>query len=140
MDSVFKTKLTLRIDWSELDLFGHVNNVMFFKYIQAARVNYCEKIGLTSLSDATKSSFMVASSQCQFKKPLLYPGDITVYTKVDWIKNTSLQLSYSLVNSQNEKVAEASDVLVIYDHFKKTKIPVSLQLRSVIRALEGIEF
>jgi len=38
--SVFPSKLPIRIDWSEMDLFGHVNNVMYFKYIQASRVNY----------------------------------------------------------------------------------------------------
>ncbi|GIV28450.1 MAG: hypothetical protein KatS3mg027_2264 [Bacteroidia bacterium] len=42
----FNIALKLRIDWSELDYFGHVNNVSFFKYIQAGRVNYWEKIGL----------------------------------------------------------------------------------------------
>lgn len=36
----YNTSLELRIDWSEMDLFGHVNNVAFFKYVQASRVNY----------------------------------------------------------------------------------------------------
>ena len=31
-----QTQITLRIDWSELDLFGHVNNVAFHKYAQTA--------------------------------------------------------------------------------------------------------
>ena len=35
-------RLHLRIDWSEMDVFGHVNNVMFMKYVQAARVHYWE--------------------------------------------------------------------------------------------------
>ncbi len=30
----------IRIDWSELDLFGHVNNVTFFKYIKQLVCNY----------------------------------------------------------------------------------------------------
>lgn len=44
----FPVKLPLRIDWSELDLFGHVNNVAYFKYIQASRVNYWELSGLAA--------------------------------------------------------------------------------------------
>ena len=136
MQGTYKTKLTLRIDWADLDLFGHVNNVMFFKYIQTARVNYCEQIGLTSLNDSSKLSFMVVSSQCQFKKPLLYPGEITLHTKVDWIKNTSLQLAYQLIDSKNNLVAEAADVLVVYDHFKKTKVLISPELKSEIEKRE----
>jgi acyl-CoA thioester hydrolase len=116
MDNTFNTKIVLKIDWADLDLFGHVNNVAFFKYVQAARVNYCEQIGLTSLLDTTKLSFMVVSSQCQFKNPLHYPGEITVSCKVEWIKNTSFQLLYLLHNANNVLVAEACDVLVVYKH------------------------
>jgi acyl-CoA thioester hydrolase len=140
MTNDYHTELNLRIDWAELDLFGHVNNVAFFRYVQAARVNYCEKIGLTSMMDNTKLSFMVASSQCQFKKPLLYPGEITVLTKVDWIKNSSLQLSYLIKNNKDELVAEASDVIVVFDHFQKTKVLISAELRKVIESVEGKNF
>jgi acyl-CoA thioester hydrolase len=137
MNTEYKTKIDLRVDWADLDLFGHVNNVIFFRYIQAARVNYCEQIGLTSLNDPDKLSFMVASTQCQFKKPLFYPDRIAVLTKVDWMKNTSLQLSYQLVNTSSELVAEAADVLVVFDHHQKTKVPISDELRAKIEKIEG---
>src|SRR5215213_3613528 len=116
----YNTELVIRIDWADLDLFGHVNNVAFFRYLQTARVNYCEKIGLTSLNNENKLSFMVASSQCQFKKPLTYPGNITVFARVDWIKNSSMQLSYKLFNAAKELSAEGADVIVIFDHHAKT--------------------
>jgi acyl-CoA thioester hydrolase len=122
-------ELILRIDWADLDLFGHVNNVAFFKYIQATRVNYCDGIGLTSLNEPDKLSFMVASSQCQFKKPLLYPGNVRVLAKVDWTRNTSFQLSYQLFNDRKELVAEAADVLVVFDHYKKVKVDISGELK-----------
>lgn len=50
----YPVKLELRIDWSELDLFGHVNNVAFLKYVQASRINYWETIGVTKLFDEKK--------------------------------------------------------------------------------------
>ena len=40
----YATKLDLRIDWSEIDSFGHINNIAIMKYIQAARVNYLESV------------------------------------------------------------------------------------------------
>src|SRR5688572_15448596 len=133
----YNTVLSLRIDWADLDLFGHVNNVVFFRYIQAARVNYCEHIGLTSLNDNDQLSFMVASSQCHFKRPLKYPDSIEVATRAAWLKNTSLQLEYLIRNSEKEIVAEASDVIVVYDHHKKEKVVISEALRNVIREREG---
>ena len=63
---LFPVKLELRIDWSELDYFGHVNNVSFFKYIQAARVNYWDQIGLTKSHLETHIGPMLASCKCDF--------------------------------------------------------------------------
>lgn len=140
MNIDYNTQLEIRIDWADLDLFGHVNNVAFFKYVQAARVNYCEIIGLTSLNEAGKHSFMVASSQCQFKKPILFPGNIKVFTKVEWLKNTSLQLSYRLINQNDELVAEAADVIVVFDHHAKQKVQIDNRLKSAIEVIEKKQF
>lgn len=140
MTEGYHTTLQLKVDWADLDLFGHVNNVAFFRYVQAARVNYCERIGLTSLNEPGKNSFMVASSQCQFRKPLTFPGEITVFTKMDWMKNSSFQFSYKILNDKKELVAEAQDVIVIFDHHHKTKVQISPELKKKIEALENKAF
>lgn len=130
----------MRIDWADLDLFGHVNNVAFFRYVQAARIHYCEQLELSSLLEGSNDSFMVASSQCQYKKPLLYPGNITIMVKVDWLKNSSFQLSYQLMNPDQILVAEATDILVVFDHQKKEKKLISKNLRKKFEQLEGRRF
>jgi acyl-CoA thioester hydrolase len=131
------TELKIRIDWADLDLFGHVNNVAFFRYIQAARVNFCDAAGLTSLNEADKLSFMVASSRCQFKKPLYYPGHVKINTRCDWTKNSSFQLSYTLTDEVEKLLAEGQDVLVVFDHRKKIKVNISDALKSSLGPLDG---
>jgi acyl-CoA thioester hydrolase len=133
------TELDIRIDWAELDLFGHVNNVAFFRYMQAARVDFCDAAGLTSLNEADKLSFMVASSRCQFKKPLYYPGHVKINTRCDWTKNSSFQLSYILTGDDGRLLAEGQDVLVIFDHRKKIKVNISEALRSRLGPVSGVE-
>ncbi len=115
-----------------MDLFGHVNNVAFFRYIQAARVEYCEQIGLTSLNNNEQLSFMVASSQCQFRKPLRFPGTIEVFVRVEWIKNSSLQLEYEIWDQEKNIVAFGQDVIVVFDHHKKEKVVITSNLRDKI--------
>lgn len=139
-NTTYPIKLELRIDWADLDLFGHVNNVAFFRYIQAARVNYCEQIGLSSLLDGGDDSFMVVSSHCQYKKPLLYPGSVTIVVKADWLRNSSFQLSYQIINSGQILVAEATDILVVFDHRQKEKKLISKELRKKFEQLEGRRF
>ncbi len=124
-----ETKITLRIDWSEIDSFGHVNNVMFMKYVQAARLNFVDSIGLMKLHRTEKIGFMVAETNCQFKKELHFPGYVTVNTKIAFIKNTSFSLEHTITNSDEEIVAIAKDVLVVFDFTKNEKclIPDSIK-------------
>lgn len=116
------TNMSLRIDWSELDIFGHVNNVAFNKYAQAARLNYVDTIGLMQLHRIQNIGFMVAETNCQFKKELLFPGNIHIQTRIDFVKNTSFALEHTMINGNDEIVAIAKDVLVVFDFNKKEKV------------------
>ena len=133
----FNTQLVLKVDWADLDLFGHVNNVIFFKYIQSARVNYCESIGLTSLDEKDKLSFIVAAINCNFKSPLRYPNTIIVFSKIEWIKNSSFQLTHIIVDQNKCVVAEASDVIVVFDYVKKSKANITSSIKEQMELLEN---
>jgi acyl-CoA thioester hydrolase len=128
-----KQPFKMRVDWADLDLFGHVNNVAFFRYMQAARVDFCESLGLTSLNESGRLSFMVASSQCSFRKPLHFPGEVLIHVTCKEARNTSFQLLYKIMNGE-AIVAEGEDVLVVYDHVKKEKVAISHHLRAKLEA------
>lgn len=136
----YPVELPLRIDWSELDLFGHVNNVAFMKYVQASRVNYWDTIGLTRLYDDTRQGPMLASTTCRFKKPLYYPGSIVVKARVDFIKNTSFGIHHIIVDHAGDVAAEAEDVIVMYDFNAGSKIQFPVDLRRKVEELEGKTF
>lgn len=126
------TKISLRIDWSELDVFGHVNNVAFNKYAQAARLSYVDTIGLMKLHKTQNIGFMVAETNCQFKKEVLFPGNIHIQTKIDFVKNTSFALEHIMTNDNDELVAIAKDVLVVFDFNKKEKVLIPLTIKEKI--------
>ena len=127
-----ETKITLRIDWSEIDAFGHVNNVMFMKYVQAARLNFVDSVGLMKMHRTQNIGFMVAETNCQFKKELHFPGYINVNTKIDFVKNTSFALEHTMRNADDEIVAIAKDVLVVFDFMKKEKCLIPEEIREKI--------
>ena len=128
-------KLELRIDWSEIDLFGHVNNLSILQYIQSARVNYLEAIGLMPSNSEIKIGPILASTTCQFRKILFYPGNVTVYSKVDRIKNTSFRILHEIRNDQDEISAEAHDIIVLYNFDKNSKLLISDQIKKKIEDL-----
>jgi len=133
-------RLELRINWSEIDLFWHVNNLAIMKYFQAARVNYLELVDLMRLQTEKKIGPILASTNCQFRKPLFYPGQVTVYSKVDSIKNTSFRIQHTVFNDRHEISAEAHDIIVFYDFNKNTKLAIPEAIRRKIEALENQDF
>jgi len=119
----------LRIDWSDLDVYEHVNNVNIIRYLQSARVNIWEKSGLYKSYKETNRGPMLVSSKCDFKKSLFYPGKITIKSRIGYIKNSSFSLEHMILNEAGEVCIEAKDVAVCFDfNIGKTySIPDSLR-------------
>ena len=138
--SIFPSKLELRIDWSEMDLFGHVNNVMYFKYIQASRVNYWEISGLVKAFDEGKIGPILANTTCRFIRPLHYPGKITIQAEIEFMKNTSFGIHHQILNEANEIAAEAHDVIVYFDFNKNEKTELPIAFRESVTKLEKRTF
>lgn len=130
------TTLELRIDWSEIDALGHVNNLAIMKYVQACRVEYLESIGLLPLHSEAGMGPILASIGCQFRKPLFYPGRVTVHSRVDAVKNTSFHIRYELRNDHGEVFAEAADVIVFFDFSRGTKAAIPRDLREKIQGAD----
>jgi|SRR5690554_1667168 len=130
------TTLILRIDWSELDLFGHVNNVVFYRYIQSARVRFWEQIGLYEMFEKEKIAPLLASATIDFKKPLQYPGNAIIQYKPAFVKNTSFGLEYAFLNDQNETTALGRDTMVLYDFNENKKLTIPDNLRENIDNLK----
>lgn len=129
--------MKIRIDWSEIDLFGHVNNLAILKYIQAARVKYLESIGLMKMQSNVKLGPILASVSCQFSKPLFYPGEVFVHSHVDRIKNTSFVLKHIVYNDGQEVAAEAQDIIVFFDFVNNIKLKIPDKIREKIEAFKN---
>ncbi len=131
-DSDFKLSLTLRIDWSEMDTYQHVNNVNFMKYMQSARVQFWEVSGLAQLYSETKKGPMLVSTKCDFKNPLFFPGDVIIKTKVEFIKNSSFGLYHKLYNDKGVLCAEGHDVAVCFDFNTDKTFQITEKLRQTM--------
>jgi acyl-CoA thioester hydrolase len=116
--------LVLRIDWGDMDLYGHINNVAFMRYVQAGRIAFWENLGLASKPEESGFGFVLASTHCDFKASLFYPGSVKIITELDFIKNSSIGLKHIVFNDAGEIAAETKDVLVTYDYIDRKKINI----------------
>jgi len=128
----FKLSLEIRIDWSDLDMYEHVNNVSYMRYLQSGRVNFWEASGIHEFYRSSNQGTMLVSTKCDFKKALFYPGNAIVKTKLDFIGNTSFGLKHIILNEKDEICAEGDDVVVCFDFEKKETFAVPDWMRKKI--------
>jgi len=133
--SDFKLSLKIRVDWSDLDMYEHVNNVSYMRYLQSGRVNFWEASGIHEFYQNSNQGTMLVSTKCDFKKPLFYPGNAIIKTKLDFIGNKSFGLKHIILNEQDEVCAEGIDVVVCFDFEEKKTIPVPEWMREKISEL-----
>ncbi len=126
-------EIELRIDWSEIDLFGHVNNVMYAKYIQAARVNFMENVGIIKTYNENKVGFMVAATSILYLKPLFFPGNIKIKSIVKDTKNTSFILMHHIYDKNNVLCSSGEDVIVYFDFNKHEKLALTDLLKKSLK-------
>jgi acyl-CoA thioester hydrolase len=126
--------MQLRIDWSDQDAFGHVNNLAILRYAQSARVHYLETIGMMRAHAEAGIGPVLASTSCQFRRQLFYPGQVTVHTLVDQVKTTSFHMRHRVLDEAGELVAEMHDVLVMFDYRRNAKLPVPQAYRDRMAA------
>ncbi|MEX0997991.1 MAG: acyl-CoA thioesterase [Flavobacteriaceae bacterium] len=130
----FPLEIELRIVWSDLDVYEHVNNVNIIRYLQSARVNIWELSGLYKSYKETNRGPMLVSSKVDFKKSLFYPGTITIKSRVGSIKNSSFTLEHIILNAQGEICIEAKDVAVCFDFNTEKIYQIPENLRTIFKS------
>ena len=122
----YPVKTEQKVAWGDMDAFGHVNNVIYYRYMESARIDYFEKLNILNLDVGT----VVASSQCKYIKPVFYPDFLTIFSRVEELRNSAMRMKYILYShSQNQIVAEGEAVIVFVDkiEIKKALIPDGLK-------------
>lgn len=122
------------IHWGEMDAFNHLNNVVYYRYSESARIGYLQALGMFDGSMVT----VLAQSSCQYLRPVTYPDTLLLGVRCQRLGNTSIVMEYSYYSTaQNAIVATAEAVVVRLDSDGKNKLPWTEEERKRLLALEA---
>lgn len=111
----YKHRLELQMRFRDIDLFGHVNNNVYFEYFDLGKVKYIEAT-LGSLFNPRADAAVVANINCNFLRPTLPNEPLAVETRTDALGEHSFTLSQRVVNTETDEVkCEARVVMVCFD-------------------------
>ncbi|MFP5214102.1 MAG: acyl-CoA thioesterase [Acidobacteriota bacterium] len=134
----FPVVIEIPIAWGEMDALRHVNNVVYFRYLESARLAYMEKIRTWEIMEETGIGPILASVQCRYKIPLVYPDTVSVGARVTRIDEDRFTMEHHVVSHRFGKVAAIGEgVVVTYDYRENRKALMPEELRRNIAALEA---
>ncbi len=133
----FPVAIELLVAWGEMDAMQHVNNIVYFRYIESVRMAYFEQIGLLEHMQATGVGPILASTSCRFRRPLTYPDTVSVATRASEIGDDRFTLQTVIVSHRlGEVAAESEGVIVTFDYRGQRKAPIPPEIRRRIEELE----
>ena len=86
--------LRMPIRWGDMDAMGHVNNTIYFRYMEQARISWFGEIDCTP--DPGGEGPVIVNAHCSFIKQLKYPGDIEVATLVGPPGRSSFEMIHQI--------------------------------------------
>ena len=130
----------IQVDWGEMDAYGHVNNAVYFRYIESARIAYFQRLDAPDFVSSQGVAPILANTSCQFYRPVKFPDTIDVGVRVKSIGASSLIMEYRLTSEKSDLVALAEAVIVCFDYQKETKALVPDNVKASIEKLEKQKF
>ncbi len=132
---LFHFSTTVEVRWRDIDAMNHVNNAVYFTYLEQARVHYLRELGL--VPDVPSGiGFILAEASCQFKSPLTLGERVTIYIRVSELGRSSFAFAYRIEGEEGRLAAEAHTTQVRYDYEKRRSVPLSDAWRQAIVAFE----
>lgn len=133
----FPVEIERAVSWGEMDAFGHVNNTVYFRYFESARIAYLEAIDFVTGPDRGGLGPILHSTHCRFRRPLVYPDTVRVGARVIGVDDDRFQMEYRIVSERwDETAAEGGGIVVCYDYGGGEKAPLPDQVRRRIEELE----
>ena len=131
----FRFSTTVEVRWRDLDAMNHVNNAVYFTYLEQARVHYMRARGLIP-DEPSGVGFILAEASCQYRSPLTLGERATIRIRVSNLGRSSFAFAYRIEGQDGRLVAEAKSTQVCFDYDEGRSVPLSDAWRQAILTFE----
>lgn len=122
-----KFSIELPVQFRDFDCLGHVNSVTYLQYMETARIELMRRLG--RIGQGFRPNFIIASSRCGYKKPIIDERRVTVSVWVSRIGDRSWDFDYAVSGSDEALFATGRTTQVAFDYGSESVIQISGELR-----------
>jgi len=132
----YPVALSIPVQWGEMDAYGHVNNTVFFRWFESARIAFLDRCGMLETMERDGIGAILHSTACRFRRPVFHPDTVEVGGRATDVDHDRFTMEYLVVSrEQDAVVGEGSGRIVCYDYGARTKTPLP---ESVLHGLEAL--
>ena len=132
VDYPFVTAITTR--WSDNDIYGHINNVVFYSYFDSAANLYLIQAGLDIAHGDVIG--LVVESRCTYHAPLSYPTPVRAGVRVDKLGNRAVTYGIAIFGDGDVAAAHGQFVHVFVDRESRKPVQIPPPLRVALERLQ----
>lgn len=134
----FPVRVEIDVAWGDMDAMGHVNNTVYFRYFETARIRCFAELGLGSIEQSDSVGPILHSASCRFRIPLTHPDTVVVGARIGDVGDDRFVMLYRAVSRRHGAVAaDGESLIVTFDYTTGTKAQVSDDLRQRLLELRG---
>ncbi|KXU86207.1 thioesterase [Paraburkholderia monticola] len=129
--AVFEMRMPIR--WGDMDAFGHVNNTVYFRYMEQVRISWFEHMDFLG-ERADGQGPVIVNASMEFLKQLHYPGDVIGRMSVATPGRSSFDTAFELLRADEPDTlyARGAARCVWIDYAAGKSVPVPDVLRAAI--------
>ena len=121
------------VRWGDLDAYGHLNNTLYFRFCEQARVEWLEEAGFMVRAESREAPVIINAS-CTFLAPINYPATVVVKLFAGEPGRSSVMTWYELyVEGGDQLFADGASKVVWMDHATGKSVPLPDTLRAAIQ-------
>ncbi|AQS40668.1 putative thioesterase [Shewanella psychrophila] len=127
----------ISVAWGEMDALQHVNNVVYFKYFETARIDFFNQINLLGDLQTTQVGPILSDNHARYKRPVTFPDTLLVSVKISDIKADRFMMNYTVFSKTQAAATTLGSSQVVMFNFKTgKKATLSPELIDVLRSYE----
>ena len=138
LEKKYPVVLSQNVIWGDMDAYGHVNNTVYFRYFEDARIAYFDRINVHEQMEQFKIGPILASTHCNFRLPLDYPDHIHIATRSSILSPRKFKMEYAVFSERHDSItADGEGLIVYYDYANRKSCEIPSSIVSAIKALEA---
>ena len=113
-------EMSMPLRWGDMDVMGHINNTLYFRYMEVCRLDWIFKQGASTRLDGEGP--VVVNAFCNFLRQLAFPGDIVVKMFVASPGRSSFETYHTIERSDEPGVVYAEGgARTVWTHYAAKK-------------------